>query len=224
MKSAIFPFSVATRLVLARVGAVTMFVVGVGCVAVGVWGLVGSWQAYGGAEPEILVCDDADQTVVVEPVITVAVSGAVVSPGMYDMDTNARIGDLLEAAGGISGDVDTLFVETQLNVAKQLVDGQGIYIPFAQDAEIVDTCAKLTAAFNATTHTSESTQSEDSQANQIISINSASQAVLDELPGIGEKRAEAIIAGRPYTSINELVERDILSESVFSDIEEMIQL
>ena len=47
-----------------------------------------------------------------------------------------------------------------------------------------------------------------------IDINSATAAQLDSLPGIGTVRSAAIIAGRPYTDLQELVAKSILSQGV----------
>lgn len=37
-----------------------------------------------------------------------------------------------------------------------------------------------------------------------VNINTATQEQLESLPGIGPKKAQAIIAGRPYNSVDEL--------------------
>ncbi|MGH7091476.1 MAG: ComEA family DNA-binding protein [Stellaceae bacterium] len=60
------------------------------------------------------------------------------------------------------------------------------------------------------------------QTNGLIDINSASARELDKLPGIGPKRAEAIIAHRPYKSKDELAERKVVPESVYSGIKNRI--
>lgn len=58
----------------------------------------------------------------------------------------------------------------------------------------------------------------------LVDINSADAKALDALPGIGPVRAQAIVAGRPYTEKNELVARKIIPANVFSGIEDMIAL
>ena len=57
-----------------------------------------------------------------------------------------------------------------------------------------------------------------------ISINSASQAELEALAGIGEKRAEDIISNRPYQNLEELLSKAVLSETLFSDLKNQLQL
>jgi DNA uptake protein ComE-like DNA-binding protein len=52
----------------------------------------------------------------------------------------------------------------------------------------------------------------------MIDINKASAAELDTLPGIGKKRAQKIIANRPYGSPDELVAKKVLPKSVFESV------
>lgn len=51
-----------------------------------------------------------------------------------------------------------------------------------------------------------------------IDLNSAPKARLTTLPGVDETTADKIIAGRPYTSGNELVSRNVLSSEAFDKI------
>lgn len=55
-----------------------------------------------------------------------------------------------------------------------------------------------------------------------LDINTATAAQLDALPGIGKARAEAIIKGRPYKAKDELVDKKILSKSVYDHLKEKI--
>jgi len=55
-----------------------------------------------------------------------------------------------------------------------------------------------------------------------MDINSASEAELATLPGIGEVRAKAIVKGRPYKGKDELVQKKILTKSVYNKIKDDI--
>ena len=48
-----------------------------------------------------------------------------------------------------------------------------------------------------------------------VDINAGTAQQLDALPGIGAARAKAIIAGRPYDDLTDLVRKKVLSQSVF---------
>ena len=56
----------------------------------------------------------------------------------------------------------------------------------------------------------------------LVDINSASEADLQALKGIGDARAKAIIAGRPYKGKDDLVQKKILTKSVYDGIKTQI--
>jgi competence protein ComEA len=55
-----------------------------------------------------------------------------------------------------------------------------------------------------------------------MDINSATEKELATLPGIGEARATAIVKNRPYKGKDDLVQRRIISESVYKGISDRI--
>src|SRR5690606_16353974 len=55
-----------------------------------------------------------------------------------------------------------------------------------------------------------------------LDINSATEAELTQLRGIGEARARAIIAGRPYSGRDDLVKRKIIPQGVYDEIKDQI--
>src|SRR3989344_2035035 len=57
--------------------------------------------------------------------IKVDVEGAVISPGVYELSSGARVQDALIAAGGLASDAD----RNSINLAAKMADGQKIYIP-----------------------------------------------------------------------------------------------
>ena len=56
----------------------------------------------------------------------------------------------------------------------------------------------------------------------LIDINRANAEELMTLKGIGEARSKAIIKGRPYTRKDELVQREIVPQSVYNGIKDQI--
>jgi DNA uptake protein ComE-like DNA-binding protein len=56
----------------------------------------------------------------------------------------------------------------------------------------------------------------------LLDINSASLAELQALKGIGDVRAKAIIAGRPYKGKDELAQKNIIPQSIYDGIKDQI--
>ncbi|MDF2117770.1 helix-hairpin-helix domain-containing protein [Roseiarcaceae bacterium H3SJ34-1] len=57
---------------------------------------------------------------------------------------------------------------------------------------------------------------------QLLDINTASEADLEKLKGVGPARAAAIIKGRPYRGKNELLDKKIVPSNVYNDIKDLI--
>ena len=57
-----------------------------------------------------------------------------------------------------------------------------------------------------------------------VNINTATEAQLDSIPQIGEKRAQSIIKNRPYRTLDDLVTKKALPEGVFLKIKSHITI
>jgi DNA uptake protein ComE-like DNA-binding protein len=55
-----------------------------------------------------------------------------------------------------------------------------------------------------------------------VDINSASAKDLAKLPGVDDAKAAAIVKGRPYKGTDELVQKKIVSDTVFAQIRNQI--
>lgn len=137
--------------------------------------------------------------------ILVDVGGAVVSPGVYELDVESRLKDALVAAGGLSESADREWVGRVLNMAEKVSDGEKIFIPEILKNQNIES-------------------SKQTQNSNLININSASQSQLDGLWGIGEARALAIIEGRPYKNTEELLTRKIIPQNVFDANKEKLSV
>ena len=68
------------------------------------------------------------------------------------------------------------------------------------------------------------TVAQPTAAGRRVDINTAAEAQLDALPGIGPARAKAIIAGRPYSDLKELEAKKVLPAGVLPGIRDRIAL
>jgi DNA uptake protein ComE-like DNA-binding protein len=103
-----------------------------------------------------------------------------------------------------------------------VTDQQQVYIPFISESVIA--AAKPIDQVADDEATSTSIPAASAPTSTGISINTASAAELETLPGIGAKRADDIIQNRPYQSLTELTDKKIISTSLFTDIEAVISL
>ncbi|MGL5513353.1 MAG: SLBB domain-containing protein, partial [Sporomusa sp.] len=109
--------------------------------------------------------------------IVVYVSGGVNKPGVYKLPTGSRVVDAVTMAGGFAADADA----ARINLALRLKDEMQINVP----------CTTI-AAGTAMGASAAATASAGSSDNGKININTASNAELDKLPGIGPALAERI--------------------------------
>lgn len=143
--------------------------------------------------------------------IVIDVEGAVASPGVYELAKDSRVQDAVAAAGGMAKKADRFAVAKGVNMASKLSDGMKLYIPF--DGET----ATLTSV------TSFGTGGEVAGASTgLISLNGASQSELEELSGVGPVTAKKIIDNRPYSSVDELLSKKVVGQSVFDKIKDEI--
>lgn len=132
--------------------------------------------------------------------IYVQITGAVKSPGLYQMSSGDRINDALIAAGADDYNSECL------NLAQKLVDEQNIYIPAKnQECEV-----------------------KSGYQDGIVNINVANSLELQTIKGIGEAKANAIIEYRQmngtFETKDQLLEVEGISEGLLSSIQDTISL
>lgn len=149
--------------------------------------------------------------------IFVDVCGAVAKPGVYGMPPESRVFQAIEMAGGFLPDAAGSYI----NQAQPLSDGQQIYVPTKEEAQEKELPAPGTEAPD-TAKELEEGRSEQGKVN----LNTADSAALQTLNGIGEAKAEAILAYREehgaFSSIEEIMNVPGIKESTFSNIKDKI--
>lgn len=132
--------------------------------------------------------------------IVIYVSGAVNAPGTVTLPPDARIADAIAAAGGLAAGADAALV----NQAERLFDGAQVHVPVA--GAVVSAAAPAAGLSGLLPTPTPATRSTgiDIAGGALIELNTATQAELESLPGIGASKAQGIIANRPYASVDDL--------------------
>lgn len=135
----------------------------------------------------------------------VHVDGAVTSPGVYEIvGDSVRVRDAVAAAGGLANDADT----SSVNLAAALVDGSKVHIPSTSE-KVTTSGASSSGSTSGSTSSSGSSSGSSPSESSPVNINTADQAALETLPGIGAATAQTILKDRekngPFSSVDDLM-------------------
>ncbi len=134
----------------------------------------------------------------------VFISGAVKCEGVYKVQPQSRIFDVIKIAGGQLPSADF----SSINLAEIIKDGQKITIPF-KTGILKDY---------------EGSGGSRRDLSRKININMATAQELDELPGVGPATAKQIIEGRPFSKLEDLQKIPRFGKSKFEKIKDKICL
>jgi len=129
-----------------------------------------------------------------DQLVTVDVKGAVKKPGVYQLQSNSRVHDALEKAGGLTDEADLKSVNQRRSWAGEAV----VYVAkVGENAVDVTTSAPASA-----------TSGTGQAKSALVNLNTATEADFQTISGIGQKRAQDIIAYREangrFKSVDEL--------------------
>ena len=132
--------------------------------------------------------------------LTVHVSGAVVRPGVVEVDGGSRVARAVEAAGGATAEADL----GAMNLAAALRDGDHVVVPVAGEDRSADPGVSGVG----------------------IDINTATATELETLPGVGPVLAERIVAFRDergrFGSVEDLLDVPGIGEAKLAQLRESI--
>ncbi len=141
--------------------------------------------------------------------IYVHICGAVVHPGVYQVDAGARIVDLIELSGGLTKEAAGDFI----NQAIEVTDGQRIYVPSQEELKDLPPLEYQAGVENEIVTAGNSV---------LININTADAEELMSLPGIGEAKADSIISFRKsngiFKNVEDLMNIPGIKEGLFNQI------
>jgi len=144
-------------------------------------------------------------------VVVVDVAGRIRRPGIVTLPLGSRVADALEAAEGVRSGVDL----STLNLARVLVDGEQLLVG-------VEPATPPT-----TSATPPATASPSAGVpGALVDLNTATEADLDTLPGIGPVTAQAILDWRAehggFTSVDELLEVSGIGEVTLEELRPLV--
>lgn len=160
--------------------------------------------------------------------IYVDVCGAVANPGVFQLAAGSRVFQAIEAAGGYLPEA----VQNCVNRAGVLTDGQQLYILTQEEMERqgldpAEMSGASDGQMNGSAGTGQNTgMTAQVQQDNRININTADEAQLTTLTGIGATRAQAIIAYReengPFAAIEDIMNVQGIKEGTFAKIKDEI--
>lgn len=177
--------------------------------------------------------------------ISIDIKGAVVNPGVYEIEETKKVIDVIYLAGGLRDDADTSLI----NLAKKVKDEMVIVIytvsqieeakknenSFVKPIDTVCTCPKVTndACLSQDKDTSQNEKNNSSSTtsqttSDKVNINTATLEELQTLSGIGESKAEAIIEYREvnggFNSIEDIKNVSGIGDSLYEKIKDFITI
>lgn len=163
-----------------------------------------------------------------QAMIYVDVCGAVANPGVFQLAAGSRVFQAIEAAGGYLPEAAL----TCVNRAGVLTDGQQLYILTQEEMERqgldpAEMSGASDGQMNGSAGTGQNTgMTAQVQQDNRININTADEAQLTMLTGIGATRAQAIIAYReengPFAAIEDIMNVQGIKEGTFAKIKDEI--
>lgn len=145
--------------------------------------------------------------------ICVYISGQVKKEGIYFLDKNSRVANVIDIAGGLTEDADI----SKINPAQKLNDSDKIIVPKKreniEDSENVQDTQEVSSDIS------------EIKSNKKININTATKEELMTLNGVGEATASKIINYRKsklFKEIEDLMNVPGIGNSKFNNIKDDI--
>ena len=149
----------------------------------------------------------------------VHVCGAVRVPGVYALAQGSRVYEALLMAGGLTEDAS----ERSVNQAELLWDGEMIFVPTVEEAR-----DGVTGVWAGATTGDTSAKEVMEISDERVNLNTASKTELMTLPGIGQAKAESIVAYREtngaFSSVEEIMQVDGIKEGLYTRIKDKIRV
>jgi len=169
--------------------------------------------------------------------IKVDIKGAVINPGVYELEENSRVKDAIDISGGLNKEADT----STINLSKLLKDEMVIIIYTKEEIEEMKKgstsvkyiekeciCPKIENDACIEEKVTNEENDEDTEKTNKVSLNNATIEQLMTLQGIGESKAKLIIEYREknggFKSIDEITNVKGIGLSTYEKIKDNLTL
>lgn len=143
--------------------------------------------------------------------IQVYIVGAIKHPGVYTLPGDARVYQLIQAAGGTQPDANLV----SINLAAKLTDGQEIYVLSLGETPPAYTNNSLGSSVNGTPVASGAAS---------VNLNTATETQMEQVLHVSATTAKKIITYRTqhgtYTSVDQLLQ--VISQSIYDRIKNLV--
>ncbi|WP_295505796.1 helix-hairpin-helix domain-containing protein [uncultured Streptococcus sp.] len=148
--------------------------------------------------------------------VTVDIKGAVKNPGVYELRAGARVHEAIQKAGGLTADAEA----KSINQAQKLTDEAVIYV-----AKTGEEGADVTQIGQHQAGASDSAGASGGKSDK-VNLNTATEAELQTISGIGQKRASDIIAYREssgrFKSVDDLKKVSGIGDKTLEKLKEYV--
>jgi len=156
-------------------------------------------------------------------IVYVHVDGAVQAPGVFSLPAGARVFEAIELAGGATDTADL----RELNLAARVADGQKLVIPSRGTAS-QDASGEVVASSPGASVARATPVIQASGSDARINLNTATQRMLESLPGIGPVIATRIIeyrqANGPFTRVEQLREARLVNAPTYERVRGLVSV
>lgn len=156
------------------------------------------------------------------------ISGEVINPGVYKLESGARINEALAKAGGLNANADREWVAININKAELVRDGMKIIIP-SKSQETKNLLDRQAGNIQVNLNTQVPTNKQiPGTTTGLISLNNATAEELDKLPGIGPAIAGRIIDYRDnnggFKNVEEIKLVSGIGDKMWEKIKDLVGL
>lgn len=187
------------------------------CVAGGLWQSRNRTPETGTGQAEAQMAEPRQEK---KALATVYISGAVQNPGLYQVEPGIRYQEALKAAGGVTEEADL----ARVNLAKKCRDGSQVNVPFLKKSSRRSRGKENPPGEDGKEKSAATASGEASAASDTVgrvNLNTADEAQLIALPGIGPSLARRIILYRqqkPFRRVEDLQQVSGIGSAKFRNL------